>query len=99
MRQKPLSSSETHQLVCRNTRPLGWVTPASNRTARRAASLLGEPVGGLSLPIWLFTHGGGFGGVATQGSGARVADALYSQVLPVLGRVPAIAGGGASMIG
>src|SRR5712671_7115362 len=99
MRQNPWSSSEIHQLVCNHTRPLGWVTPARSNTDRLAALKVGESCGGLSLPIWLLTHGGGLGGVATHGSGASVADALYSHVLPVLGRVPATAGGGASMIG
>src|SRR5579864_1482964 len=107
MRQKPRSSSETHQLVCNQTRPLGWVRPESNRTARLAASCAGVPTAGLSLPIWLLTQGGGLGGVLTmlttgtveQGSAISVGDAAYSHVLPVLGRIPATAGGGASMIG
>jgi len=38
-------------------------------------------------------------GVTTQGSCVRALEAAYSQVLPVLGRMPATAGGGASMIG
>src|SRR5712675_3149028 len=99
MRQKPWSSSEIHQLVCNHTKPLGWVTPARSNTDRLAALKVGESCGGLSLPIWLLTHGGGLGGVATHGSGASVADAWYSHVLPVLGRIPATAGGGASIIG
>src|SRR5712672_1238727 len=99
MRQKPWSSSDIHQLVCNQTRPLGWVMPARSSTERLAALKVGESCGGLSLPIWLLTHGGGLGGVATHGSGARVADALYNHDLPVLGRVQVTAGGGASMIG
>src|SRR6476646_2844698 len=99
MRQKPWSSSETHQLVCNQIRPLGWVTPESIRTARLAASCAGAPTGGLSLPSWLLTHGGGFGGVVTQGSSVSVLKPLYSHPLPVLGRIPATAGGGASIIG
>src|SRR6476646_2415892 len=99
MRQKPLSSSETHQLVCNHSRPLAWVTPLRSRTARLAASLLGAPTGGLSLPVSLLTHGGGLSGVTMQGSFVKLGEALYNQVLPVLGRTPATAGGGASMIG
>src|SRR5882724_9446128 len=98
MRQKPWSSSETHQLVCSHTRPLGWVKPASNSTLRLAASADGEPCVGLT-PSWLFTHGGGLGGVDTHGSCVSVVLAEYNHVLPVLGSVPATAGGGASMIG
>src|SRR5512140_2785039 len=107
MRQKPWSSSETHQLVCNQIKPLGWVRPEINRTARLAASCAGAPTGGLSLPIMLLTHGGGLGGVlimlitgtVEQGSGISVGEAAYSHVLPVLGRIPATAGAGASMIG
>src|SRR3954471_10808848 len=99
MRQKPLSSSETHQLVCNQSKPLGWVTPERSRTARLLASLLGAPTGGLSLPVSLLTHGGGLNRVTTQGSWVSEGEALYSQDLPVLGRTPATAGGGASMIG
>src|SRR5579864_4784014 len=107
MRQKPWSSSETHQLVCNQIRPLGWVRPESNRIARLAASCAGVPTAGLSLPIWLLTQGGGLGGVLTgftvgvltHGSWVIKLEALYSQDLPVLGKVPATAGGGASMIG
>src|SRR3954447_21903199 len=99
MRQKPLSSSETHQLVCNQSRPLAWVTPERSRTARLLASLLGAPTGGLSLPVSLLTHGGGLSGVTTQGSCVKLLEAAYSQTLPVLGRIPATAGGGASMIG
>src|SRR6185312_1626685 len=106
MRQKPLSSSEIHQLVCNHSSPLGWVTPARSRTARRAASCAGAGTGGASLPIWLLTQGGGFGGVwiglsglVLQISAICVLEALYTQVLPVWGRFPAISGIGASMIG
>src|SRR6476646_3330997 len=99
MRQKPWSSSETHQLVCNQSRPLALVTPDRSRTARLLASLLGAPTGGLSLPVSLLTHGGGLNRVTTQGSCVRPLEALYNQALPVLGRVPATAGGGASMIG
>src|ERR1051326_945388 len=72
MRQKPWSSSETHQLVWRNSRPRGWVTPETSRIARRAANTVGESCGGLSLPIWLLTQGGGLR-VKSQGSGTMVA--------------------------
>src|ERR1051326_1494258 len=99
MRQKPLTSSDSHQLVCNQSRPLGWVTPERSRTARLLASLLGAPTGGLSFPVWLLTHGGGLSGVVTQGSCVNVGEAWYSHVLPSFGRVPATAGGGASMIG
>src|SRR5579871_1434209 len=104
MRQKPWSSSETHQLVCNQIKPLGWVRPEINRTARLAASCAGAPTGGLSLPIMLLTHGGGLGGVlitlvGLHGSATSAGLAAYSHVLPVLGRIPARAGGGASMIG
>src|ERR1041385_1342657 len=99
MRQKPLTSSDTHQFVCNQSRPLGWVTPERSRTERLLASLLGAPTGGLSLPVWLLTHGGGLSGVTTQGSWTSVGEAEYTHVLPVLGRMLAIAGGGASMIG
>src|SRR6266436_1624858 len=99
MRQKPWSSSEIHQLVCSHTKPLGWVTPASSSTLRLAASADGELVGGARLPSWLFTHGGGLGGVDMHGSCVSVVLAKYNHVRPVLGSVPATAGGGASMIG
>src|SRR5690348_16621434 len=74
------------------------------RTDRRAALNWGESRGGAVFPIWLLTQGGGFkapktGVVVLHGSGASVGDALSSHVLPVLGRVAATSGRGASMIG
>src|SRR6476646_4055224 len=60
MRQKPNCSSDTHQLVCRKSKPLGCVMPDANRIPRFVGTGFGDvPVP--PVPSGLLTHGGGVG--------------------------------------